>query len=86
MISKSQRIINFEDDQKVFEHTFPFRDLIQEDWRDFVTSFYFPKVCKAISDQRIKEFIERTNAELVEIGQQPHVIELLVTKAYRFIE
>ena len=30
------------------------RDLILEDWRDMVSTFYFPRMSKMITDQRIR--------------------------------
>ena len=62
------------------------RDLIQEDWRDMVTSFFFPKISKCVTDRKVKDFIMQTNAELLEDNQEPHVISLLVEKAQRFFE
>ena len=62
------------------------RDLIQEDWRDLVTSFFFPRISKCVVDQKVKDFIKQTNAELLEDKQEPHVISLLVEKAQRFFE
>ena len=62
------------------------RDLIQEDWRDMVTSFFFPKISKCVTDTKVKDFIMQTNAELLEDNQEPHVISLLVEKAQRFFE
>jgi hypothetical protein len=35
-----------------------FKDLIQEDWRNFVVSFYFPKRKNVLTDERIKTFLE----------------------------
>ena len=29
--------------QEVFKYEFTYKDLIQEDWRDFVAAFYFPR-------------------------------------------
>ena len=59
---------------------------MQEDWRDFVAAFYFPKQRKLLTDDKIREFVERTNSELCEDNQQPHVINLIVAKAIRFFE
>ena len=51
-------------------HAFLVRDLIQEDWRDMVTTFYFPKLGKKIDDPKLRNFIEATNKELLEEGQE----------------
>ena len=72
--------------QVVFRQDFTVRDLIQEDWRDLVTCFFFPKLNKCVTDPKIKEFVQKTNAELLEKDQEPHVIKLLVEKAQRFFE
>jgi hypothetical protein len=45
-------------------------DLIQEDWRDMVTTFYFPRLNKMITDPRLRRFLENTNRELLESGQE----------------
>jgi len=43
--------------------------MIQEDWLDFVAAFYFPKKNKIQNDdETIREFIQKTNAELCEKG------------------
>lgn len=35
-----------------------FKDLIQEDWKNFVASFYFKKRNEIITDERIRAFLE----------------------------
>lgn len=50
----------------MFNINFLFRDLILEDWRDFVAAFYFPKMHSVIEDEKIKDFVEKANAELTE--------------------
>ena len=57
------------------------RDLIQEDWRDLVTSFFFPRISKCVVDEKVRDFIKQTNSELLEENQETHVISLLVEKA-----
>lgn len=59
--------------------------LIQEDWRDFVAAFYFPSQSKIVTDERIEEFLEQSNSELLK-GTKPDVIILLVRKALNFFE
>ena len=44
--------------------------MIQEDWKDMVSTFYFPKMGKMITDQNIRTFIENTNKELLEDDQE----------------
>ena len=51
--------------QEVIKQDFAVRELIQEDWRDFVISFFFPKMNKCVTDPFIKDFIKDTNAELL---------------------
>jgi len=93
-LSESQRVSKMTSDSDVreklaqvpFQTAFTFRDLVQEDWRDLVSAFFFPKQKKAIQDRKIRDFIARTNQELTEEGQEIHVISLLVTKAVRFFE
>ena len=63
------------------QKNFVMRDLIQEDWRDFVASFYFPQINKCITDPAIRNFIKDTNEQLQEQGQEPYVIKLIVEKA-----
>lgn len=43
----------------------PFKDLIQEDWRNLVASFYFPHRNQIITDERIKTFLDETAVELM---------------------
>jgi len=45
------------------------KELILEDWRDFVSAFYFPKLVKKISNQKIINFISATNNELLDSEQ-----------------
>ena len=63
------------------EKNFVMRDLVQEDWRDFVASFFFPQMNKCITDPAIRNFIIDTNEQLFESGQEPYVIKLIVEKA-----
>ena len=67
--------------QQIMQKNFVMRDLIQEDWRDFVASFYFPQINKCITDPAIRNFIKDTNEQLQEQGQEPYVIKLIVEKA-----
>lgn len=71
---------------ELFQYDFTFRDLIQEDWRDVVTSFFFPKAKSLIKDPTIRAFVASANAELNEPGQRPDQITLMKTKAIRFFE
>ena len=41
-------------------------DLIREDWKDMVATFFFPKMGKVITDEKIKSWIENTTIELLE--------------------
>jgi len=34
---------------------------MQEDWRDFIAAFYFPKQSKVITDERIQGFLSQTD-------------------------
>jgi len=43
---------------------------MRDDWRDMVTTFYFPRLGKMLSDQRLRDFIENTNRELLEPDQE----------------
>jgi hypothetical protein len=63
-----------------------FKDLIQEDWRNFVASFYFPNRNDIITDERIRTFLEQTASELMQENQQPELIHLIVVKAVKFFE
>lgn len=45
-------------------------ELIREDWRDMVTTFYFPRLSKMITDPSLRQFIDNTNKELLEPGQE----------------
>ena len=42
-----------------------FKDLIQEDWRNFVAAFYLPKRSEIVTDERIRTFLEQTASELM---------------------
>ena len=53
-----------------FQHEFRVSELIQEDWRDMVSTFYFPRLGKALKDERLRQFVENTNRELLEEGQE----------------
>jgi hypothetical protein len=37
------------------------RELMQEDWRDFIAAFYFPKQSKVIINERIQGFLSQTD-------------------------
>ena len=43
-------------------------DLIREDWLDTMGAFYFPRLSKVLTDERIKDWIESMRAELTEDG------------------
>jgi hypothetical protein len=43
-----------------------FKDLIQEDWRNLVASFYFPNRKEIITDERIRTFLDQTASELMQ--------------------
>ena len=77
---------NKEAAEELISKDFKVRELIQEDWRDFVTSFFFPSMYKAITDPRIVNIIQNTNSELLEQGQESHVISLLVWKMETFLQ
>ena len=77
--------VDWKQAEEIIKQEFKMRELIQEDWRDFVASFYFPNVSKCITDPEIKRFIQNTNAELLAEGQEPHVIKLLVLKGKMFL-
>ena len=64
----------------------PFKDLIQEDWRNLVASFYFPNRNKIITDERIKTFLDETAVELMQENSQTELIHLVVVKVVRFFE
>lgn len=50
-----------------------------------VATFYFPRLGKMIGDQRVRQFVESTNRELLEDGQEAGQIKNIVSKAHRFI-
>lgn len=60
-------------------------NLMKEDWRDMVTTFYFPRLGKMITDQRLRDFIENTNKELLEPDQEARQIKMIAEKAHRFL-
>ena len=62
------------------------RDLMQEDWRDLIASFYFPKQSLVITDQRISLFLEQVDIQLNAAYQKLKVISNVLTKAILFIE
>jgi len=68
------------------ESSIAFKDLIAEDYRDFVAAFYFPNQAKIITDDRISIFMKKTNYELLKVGQKPDVINLIVKQALLFLE
>jgi hypothetical protein len=59
--------------------------LIQQDWQDMLTTFYFPRLSKMITDQRLRDFIDKTNRELLEEGQEAAQIKNIANKAHRFM-
>ncbi len=60
-------------------------ELIREDWRDMVTTFYFPRLAKMITDPSLRQFIDNTNRELLEPGQEARQIKNIALKAHRFV-
>ena len=60
-VKTASELIKKSNDGKVF-----FKDLIQEDWRSFVASFYFPNRGQIINDERIKNFLEQIASELMQ--------------------
>ena len=50
-----------------------------------VSTFYFPRLGKMITDDKIRQFIESTNRELLEEGQEASQIKNIANKADRFI-
>ena len=62
----AQEEAEFKQQQKIFAQDFTVRDLIQEDWRDLVACFFFPKLSKCLTDPKIKHFIQKTNGEMLE--------------------
>ena len=63
---------------KNLKDSIEFRELIAEDWRDFVAAFYFPTTSKVMTNTKITEFISRTNTELLKSRSNPDVINTLV--------
>ena len=43
-----------------------------------VSTFYFPRLAKAIKDEKIRQFIDNTNRELLEDGQESSQIKNIV--------
>ena len=60
-------------------------ELIKEDWKDMVSTFYFPRLGKMITDDRLRKFIQDTNMELLEPEQEARQIKNIASKANRFI-
>ena len=60
-------------------------DLIREDWQAMVTTFYFPRLGKCITDDRLRDFIDHTNKELLEPNQEVKQIKMVAEKAHRFL-
>lgn len=58
---------------------------MKEDWRDMVTTFYFPRLGKSITDDRLRDFIDATNKELLEPDQEVKQIKMVAEKAHRFL-
>ena len=50
-----------------------------------VSTFYFPKLGKMITDDKIRQFIDTTNRELLEEDQEAAQIKNIANKADRFI-
>ena len=50
-----------------------------------VTTFYFPKLAKKITESKLREFIYNTNRELLEKGQEASQIKNIANKAHRFM-
>ena len=65
---------------------FTVRELMQEDWRDLIASFFFSKQSIVITDERIQNFLKQTDSYLNEPGQKSKTITMQVQKALRFIE
>lgn len=59
--------------------------LIKEDWKDMVTTFYFPRLSKMITEPRLREFIDHTNRELLEPSQEVSQIRKIAAKANLFL-
>ena len=50
-----------------------------------ITAFFFPKLSKMITDEKIRTFIDKTNSELLQEGQEASQILNVATKARRFL-
>ena len=50
-----------------------------------VTTFYFPRLGKCITDDRLRDFIDSTNKELLEPNQEVKQIKMVAEKAHRFL-
>ena len=50
-----------------------------------VATFFFPRLGKMITDEKIRQFLDNSNRELLEEGQEPAQIRNIVSKAHRFI-
>ena len=50
-----------------------------------ITAFYFPKLSKMITNERLRAFIDKTNGELAQEGQEASQILNIATKARRFL-
>ena len=61
--------VNLSQADELIKQDFTVRELIQEDWRDFVAAFFFPNLSKCITDPKVKAFIQSINSELLEKGQ-----------------
>ena len=46
------------------------QDMIKQDWKDMISAFYFPKLSKMITNDKLRAFIDKTNQELLEEGQE----------------
>jgi len=59
--------------------------MIKQDWKDMISAFYFPKLSKMITNDKLRAFIDKTNQELLEEGQEVSQILNIATKARRFM-
>ena len=60
-------------------------ELIREDWHDMVTTFFFPRQNKLLTDERIRAWVQNTNRELLEPDQESGQIKNIAAKASRFM-
>ncbi len=51
-----------------------------------MTSFFFPHLKSCVTNPKIRDYIQNTNAELLEKGQNTNVIKKLVEEAHVFFE